>query len=717
MIDIAMLHQESPNVAADRFARKSEEESLVLNTFHQADGPAVTASSKPCPYAPYNTTFGASYATDWRDFASSTPVRPDSHRSPLFQPAAALQPPPRSFFVGPDDDDYNTSTTVGGATAPLTMSSLAGRNNDSGILEPSNRPTDLDFAGLDDDTDFDEHDEEDSLDEDDYDRSDSEDEYPFHFEEDDSGHGTVSTEPSLDDESGEHPSELVSLPRAINVGGLSRSLGGRGFLPPPRVRKHKLQFTDFYTLTNDHLGQGAYASVQTAVKKATGQEFAVKLVSKHEAGHTRPRVMREVEIFRMCQGHPNIVQLEEWFEDADYFYLVFEKMHGGPLLAHIQRKTAFTEEEASQVTADIANALRFLHERGIAHRDIKPENLLCVHSDRVVPVKLCDLDLASKPPKNGRRQRRTAFGDLMKPSKATVSRSLPIRCSEPDLASPVGSAEFMAPEVVDTFVGERLKYDKRCDLWGLGCVLYVMLCGYPPFYGSCDNEDCAWNQGEACDDCQESLFRSIQKADYEFPEDWDMVSDEAKDLINHLLVKDVNARYTAEEVLNHPWVVHEAPQLPLQTTNNLLARKDSARDMSIMNENFNVLARFGAAPEGDSASDSLGTPPSPVYLPPTIAANPTQHPLMNMNGSVIYAPTMAPNGPAYVPEVRNGTTYFVPTQPQNPPATTWLREGSADQLSGNMAKLNLETCTNAMHREDSKHDMRAGGARETQVNV
>lgn len=68
----------------------------------------------------------------------------------------------------------------------------------------------------------------------------------------------------------------------------------------------------------------------------------------------------------------NLVQLIEWFEDEDYFYIVFEKMHGDTLLNHIQRKVCFTEQEASLVTRDIANALKFLHDRGIAHRDVKP---------------------------------------------------------------------------------------------------------------------------------------------------------------------------------------------------------------------------------------------------------------------------------------------------------------------------------------------------------
>ena len=77
----------------------------------------------------------------------------------------------------------------------------------------------------------------------------------------------------------------------------------------------------------------------------------------------------------------------------------------------------------------------------------------------------------------------------------------------------VGSAEFMAPEVVDAFVGESLKYDKRCDLWSLGVILYISLCGYPPFYGDCWRENCGWDRGLPCSDCQvsSSLFPLVKK--------------------------------------------------------------------------------------------------------------------------------------------------------------------------------------------------------------
>lgn len=239
-------------------------------------------------------------------------------------------------------------------------------------------------------------------------------------------------------------------------------------------------------------------------------------------------------MFHHSQGHENIIQLLEFFEEEDKFYLVFEKIFGGPLLSHIQNRTQFTEADASKVVRDLASALAFLHSKGIAHRDLKPENILCVYPDRLSPVKLCDFDLGS-----GIKFNPTLNSPLM----------------TPQLMTPVGSAEFMAPEVVEGFISEDAgPYDKRCDLWSLGVVAYILLCGYPPFVGNC-GEDCGWERGEACSKCQDMLFSSIQNGIYDFPEpEWAIISDEAKDLIAKLLVKDASERYTAQMVLDHPWI-------------------------------------------------------------------------------------------------------------------------------------------------------------------
>jgi len=330
-------------------------------------------------------------------------------------------------------------------------------------------------------------------------------------------------------------------------------------------------FQDLYHMTNEILGQGAYASVRTCRNIWTDQEFAVKIIDK-VPGHSRSRVFKEIETFHHCRGHKNIIQLIEYFEEADRFYLVFEKIHGGQLLDHIQNRVRFTEKEASYVIRDLASALQFLHKKGIAHRDLKPENVLCEYEDQLCPVKLCDFDLGSG-------------------IKFNSQLTSPI--STPALLTPVGSAEFMAPEVVEAFMDDSerdLAYDKKCDLWSLGIIMYILLCGYPPFSGNCGAR-CGWNQGEPCNACQELLFHSIQDGHFDFPDtEWRDISFEAKDLISKLLVKDPRKRLSAEQVLEHPWVKYGGPSRVLVTPQNI-KRNNSARELSAFAESAMAVNR------------------------------------------------------------------------------------------------------------------------------
>ncbi|XP_068095702.1 MAP kinase-interacting serine/threonine-protein kinase 1 [Hyperolius riggenbachi] len=317
------------------------------------------------------------------------------------------------------------------------------------------------------------------------------------------------------------------------------------------------KFADLYRLSDELLGEGAYAKVQGCVSLQTGKDYAVKIVEK-KAGLSRSRVFREVETLYQCQGNKNILELIEFCEDDTCFYLVFEKLRGGSILSHIQRRKYFNEREASRVVQDIASALDFLHTKGIAHRDLKPENILCECEDKVTPVKICDFDL----------------GSGVKMSSACT----PI--TTPELTTPCGSAEYMAPEVVEVFTEEATFYDKRCDLWSLGVILYIMLSGYPPFVGNCGT-NCGWDRGEVCRVCQNKLFESIQEGKYEFPEkDWDHISSHAKDLISKLLVRDAKDRLSAGLVLQHPWLQGDAPQRGLPTP-LVLQRNSSAKDLTL----------------------------------------------------------------------------------------------------------------------------------------
>lgn len=307
-------------------------------------------------------------------------------------------------------------------------------------------------------------------------------------------------------------------------------------MKPPRAQ----QFTDVYELTGDELGKGAYSSVATCHRKSDSKELAVKIVPMDKPG-VREKVLREIEILYLCRNNRSILQLIQPFEEDNRFCLVFEKMHGGHLLAHIQRKERFVEREAGEVMREMAAALVFLHDNGVAHRDLKPQNVLCVKKNQITPVRICDFDLSS-----------------MVVNPATPTKT-------PVLFTPVGSAEFMAPEVVETFTGDVFSYDKKCDLWSLGVMLYMMLSGRPPFSGRCGS-NCGWDKGESCSKCQDMLLSSITNGHFEFPDkEWAGVSADAKDLIMHLLVREASQRLSAKQVLQHLWVRQEAPDTPLGT--------------------------------------------------------------------------------------------------------------------------------------------------------
>ncbi|CAH1774372.1 unnamed protein product [Owenia fusiformis] len=345
---------------------------------------------------------------------------------------------------------------------------------------------------------------------------------------------------------------------------------------PPRRKKKKrpsesreLTFNDLYRCTGEVLGEGAQTAVCTYTKLSNGKDYAVKIIDK-SIGRSRSKVFKEVEIFNQCQSHENILNLEEFFEEENRFYLIFEKMDGGTLLEAIERRGHLTEQEASMVIRQIASALDFLHKKGISHRDLKPENILCQKRDELIPIKICDFDLGS---------------GIIKSSHETTP------CTTPELLTPVGSAEFMAPEVVDVWVDEASRYDKKCDIWSLGIIVYIMLCGYPPFVGYCKG-NCGWDNGEYCEACQKMLFTSIQEGHYSFPEpEWTDISDGAKDLVRHLLVRDPHTRYNASQVLLHPWVTNNGNKTLLPTP-GALKRNNSTKDIEAFAENAVAVNRM-----------------------------------------------------------------------------------------------------------------------------
>lgn len=185
--------------------------------------------------------------------------------------------------------------------------------------------------------------------------------------------------------------------------------------------------------------------------------------------------------------HPNVVRLLEIYDEEDSICLVMELMQGGELFDRIVEKESYSEKMASETLKPIVDAIRYCHELGIVHRDLKPENLLYESEDEHAVIKISDFGLA-----------RFVEGDF-----ATTA---------------CGTPGYIAPEVI-----EGKGYGQEVDYWSIGIILYVMLCGFPPFY----NEN------------NQALFQSILDVQYEFPSPyWDNISEPAKDLIRKLLVKD-----------------------------------------------------------------------------------------------------------------------------------------------------------------------------------
>lgn len=301
----------------------------------------------------------------------------------------------------------------------------------------------------------------------------------------------------------------------------------------------KSTFSSQYEINGAVLGEGAYGSVYKCTHIITEIEYAVKIIYKKQGQQARSKdkakVVREIEVYYQCQNAENILHLVELFEDEDQFYLVFELIRGGSLQARIEQIGDFgrlPERSVKSLVSSIASALEFLHSKGIAHRDIKPANILLPNPKSLEGAKLCDFDLAS-------RSRTAEFrGDLC-------------------MTSPVGSAEFMAPEVVRAFTAnydQRVRYDQQCDIWSLGVIAYSLLSGKAPFEGCC-GKDCEWEEGGSCDDCMDLLFSNIQKGQLRFPENrWNHISPDAKDLISRCLANDPRNRPSPDQILNHKWI-------------------------------------------------------------------------------------------------------------------------------------------------------------------
>jgi len=280
------------------------------------------------------------------------------------------------------------------------------------------------------------------------------------------------------------------------------------------------------------LGVGINGKVVECECIKTGEKFALKIL------RDVPKAKREAELHFLACNHPNVVRIfavyENTYNGIACLFLIMEHMGGGELFTRIQERAvaAFTEREASNIMYSICSAVAHLHRLNIAHRDIKPENLLYSSEDEERGIlKLTDFGFAKR-----------ANDD-----------------SEKVLATPLYTPYYSSPEVFGT-----QKYDKSCDVWSIGVITYILLCGYPPFFST---HGLPISPG---------MKQRIRAGQYNFtgPE-WDRVSEAAKDMIRRCLITDPAERATIEQVMTHKWMTHynKNPNTPLATSQILREEK------------------------------------------------------------------------------------------------------------------------------------------------
>ncbi|XP_046986596.1 ribosomal protein S6 kinase 2 beta isoform X2 [Schistocerca americana] len=261
--------------------------------------------------------------------------------------------------------------------------------------------------------------------------------------------------------------------------------------------------TDEYEL-KETIGTGSYSVCKLCIHRATGTEYAVKIIDK-----LKKDCQEEVDILLRWGHHPNIVTLRNVYEDERSVYLVMELMRGGELLDRLFQHKFFSEREASAIMNVIVTTVQYLHQHGVVHRDLKPSNILYAN-DSYTPesLRICDFGFA--------KQMRAENGLLM---------------------TPCYTANFVAPEVL-----KRQGYDAACDIWSLGVLLYTLLAGHTPFA----------NQPT---DSPGEILRRIGEGRFDLESgNWISVSVKAKDLVQKMLHLDPSRRPTAAQILQHDWI-------------------------------------------------------------------------------------------------------------------------------------------------------------------
>ncbi|MCO5557586.1 hypothetical protein L7F22_011152 [Adiantum nelumboides] len=264
------------------------------------------------------------------------------------------------------------------------------------------------------------------------------------------------------------------------------------------------------------LGQGQFGTTYLCVERATGKEYACKAISKRKlvSQEDVDDVRRELHILHHLSGHLNIVTIKGAYEDSTHVHLVMELCAGGELFDRIVQRGHYSERQARDLLRTIVRVVETCHSHGVMHRDLKPENFLFANPSEDAPLKTIDFGLSV----------------FFKPGE--VFRDV------------VGSPYYVAPEVL------RKRYGIQADVWSAGVILYILLSGVPPFWAETD----------------QGIFEQVLQGHLDFvSKPWPEISESAKDLIRNMLNPNVSERFTAFQVLCHPWIQEDsvAPDRPL----------------------------------------------------------------------------------------------------------------------------------------------------------
>ena len=274
------------------------------------------------------------------------------------------------------------------------------------------------------------------------------------------------------------------------------------------IGEHIADINNYYEFIKE-LGKGSYGQVFRCQNKETGNVYACKKMSKKKIKNKK-QFQTELNLLRTTD-HPNIIKLYDIYEDNKYIYLIMEECNGGEffdsLAKRAKEKNMYTEKECAKIFKQILEAVNYLHAHGVCHRDLKPENILFSNVADDSCLKLIDFGLSK------------------------------VLDGESNMKKTVGTTFYMAPEVIQG------NYNEKCDIWSCGIILYIMLCGKPPFYSQDEDE----------------LKKKICSLHYNFdyPE-FKKVSQDAINLIKKILVSP-DKRLSAGEILADPWIKENAP--------------------------------------------------------------------------------------------------------------------------------------------------------------